>query len=287
MKDKAPIRVLLIEDNEGDTRLVRHALTDAEDSVVEVECANRLSSGLAVLADHPVDVVLLDLTLPDSSGLETVVKFINSRATTSPVIVLTGLDDDHVALRAVHMGAQDYLVKGKINPELLSRSIRYAMERQRLLRDLAQSLNALQASEARFRRIIEMNADGVIIVDRYNKTIRYVNPAAVRFYNRRPDELIGEVFRFPVVEDAVQEVDVVLDDSRVRVAELRVVEVQWEDRDAYLISIRDITDRQRAGEALQVAEAVTGQAAASRRSSGNLVMITKLKPKSITLQVGT
>jgi len=133
-----PLRVLLVEDNPGDAGLIRWALEDAGTpaGTIVLEHVDRLSTGLERLArSSGFDVVLLDLSLPDSHGLPTLARVTESVPDTA-VIVLTGLDDGAVALQAVQAGAQDYLVKGQIEGPLLARALRYARERHRLAREL-------------------------------------------------------------------------------------------------------------------------------------------------------
>ncbi len=124
-----PINVLLIEDNKGDARLIQEILSEATWRLFEIEVAERLSKGLEALSSATFDVVLLDLSLPDSSGLDTLAG-IQTDSPQTPVVVLTGHDDDILAIEAVRRGAQDFLVKGHINADLLSRSIRYSIERK-------------------------------------------------------------------------------------------------------------------------------------------------------------
>jgi len=126
--------VLLIEDNPGDADLVRLRLVEG-DSAVNVSCVNRLSDGLASLAESLPSVVLLDLNLPDSRGAETFRKVLE-RAPNVPVVILSGQDDEALAIKAVHQGVQDYLVKGDITSKHLERAMRYAVERQALLHSL-------------------------------------------------------------------------------------------------------------------------------------------------------
>lgn len=132
------IRILLIEDNPGDVRLIREMLSDAELFNCVLECTARLSAGLEHLAGQPADIVLLDLGLPDSQGLDTLAK-VCSQVPGIPVVVLTGMDDEGLALEAVRQGAQDYLLKGAINGRALWRVITYAIERkasEKLLEDI-------------------------------------------------------------------------------------------------------------------------------------------------------
>jgi serine phosphatase RsbU (regulator of sigma subunit) len=137
-----PVRVLLVEDDEGDAFLVRELLLDAG-SDVELSRARSLAEGMLVLPGD-VDCVLLDLGLPDATGLNG----LRSVLEISPniaVLVLTGLADEHRGMEAVAVGAQDYLVKGSIDGQLLTRAIRYAVERKRA----DESVRRLYASEAR------------------------------------------------------------------------------------------------------------------------------------------
>lgn len=129
--DAHAIRVLLIEDNPGDVRLIRETLADAGSGEVRLETASDLQNGLALLERGNVDLILLDLTLPDSQGLETVSQ-VHHRIPEVPIVVLSGLNDEATAVEAVREGAQDYLVKGESSGSLLLRSIRYAIERHRM-----------------------------------------------------------------------------------------------------------------------------------------------------------
>src|SRR5580698_8687066 len=126
--------VLLIEDNPGDADLVRLRLVEGQ-SQVKVNCVSRLADALVSLDAETPSVVLLDLNLPDSHGADTF-RRVMERAPNVPVVVLSGQDDEVLAMKAVHQGVQDYLVKGNISSKHLERSIRYAVERQALLRAL-------------------------------------------------------------------------------------------------------------------------------------------------------
>lgn len=128
------IRALLIEDNPGDARLIREMLAEVKGQAFDLKRAERLSAGLECLAEGGIDVVLLDLSLPDSHGLETFAR-VHAEAPEVPIIVLTGLADTELAVKAVREGAQDYLVKGELNGALLVRSVRYGIERHRARAD--------------------------------------------------------------------------------------------------------------------------------------------------------
>ncbi len=124
------LRILLIEDNPGDARLTCELLRDARSVEVDVVHAASFGAALAMLAAEDFAVILLDLSLPDLRGLDTV-RQLHTRHPGVPLIVLTGLDDEDTAIEAVHNGAQDYLVKGHCDGQLITRAIRYAIERKR------------------------------------------------------------------------------------------------------------------------------------------------------------
>ncbi len=137
MIEEPIVRVLLIEDNPGDARLIKEALAESTATRFLVEVVQTLADGLVRLADQDVDAALIDLSLPDSVGLET---FHRARAGAEaiPIIVLTGLDDDTVASAAVNAGAQDFISKNRLQPDSLARAIRYAIERHRMLQQVRQ-----------------------------------------------------------------------------------------------------------------------------------------------------
>jgi diguanylate cyclase (GGDEF)-like protein len=124
------IKVLLIEDNRGDACLVRELLKEIKDASFELECCERLEAGLKLLSQVKTDIIITDLMLPDSRGLDTL-KRVLERAGNLPVIVLTGIADMQIAIKSAEKGAQDYLVKEYLNSYLLNKTIRLAIERQR------------------------------------------------------------------------------------------------------------------------------------------------------------
>jgi diguanylate cyclase len=132
--------VLLIEDNPGDARLIEEMLAEDPVTPFRLHCVDRLSRGLEALSHRTTGLVLLDLSLPDSHGLETFSK-VYAHSPKVPIIVLSGNDDQQLALYAVKSGAQDYLVKGKIDRELLLRAMHYSIERKRYQEELERQAN--------------------------------------------------------------------------------------------------------------------------------------------------
>lgn len=250
-----PINVLLIEDNPGDARLIREMLLDARDIAFNLERADRLESGLARLAQGNIDVILLDLTLPDSQGLDTLAE-VQRCAPGAPILLLTGLEDETLALKAVQAGAQDYLAKGELDELILARAIRYALERVRVQR-------ALRDSEERYRRLVELMPDGIAII--YDDKFVFMNAAGL--------EIIGagsleEVAERPVIDfvhpghrevarqrsqqlasgqpNAPMEMKLIrLDGSAIEV-ETSSTPYIYQDQPAVLAVFHDITERKRA-----------------------------------------
>jgi signal transduction histidine kinase len=142
MEMNAATRALLIEDNPDDACLLGEALNEARDASIELVHVEQLTEAANLLKATAFDVILLDLSLPDSQGIETVLR-IQAAAPAIPIIVLTGLDDDNIALQAVRAGAQDYLVKGDINARSLVRAIRYASERKKSFEELSRLAHEL------------------------------------------------------------------------------------------------------------------------------------------------
>ena len=125
------MKILLIEDNPGDARLIREALASSGGPPVQVHWVDRLAQGMEAAKAGSFDAVLLDLSLPDSRGFDTFDRF-RKQAPGLPVIVLTGLDDEDMALRAAAEGAQDYLVKGTLKPSGILRVLRFAIQRNKV-----------------------------------------------------------------------------------------------------------------------------------------------------------
>jgi PAS domain-containing protein len=194
-------------------------LIEAGSNQSDLEQCDRLSAGLERINSGGVDALLLDLGLPDSNGIDTFLR-VYAQAPEVPTVVLTGLDDARLAAKLVSSGAQDYLVKGQFDDNLLMRTIRYSIERKR-------SEKAMRESEARFRSLIEKNADGIIIIDNDGK-IAFINPAAEALFQRAADELVGEAFGFPLVAGEIAEIDISRKGGEIATVQMRSAEIEWE-----------------------------------------------------------
>ncbi|MCA1975150.1 MAG: response regulator [Caenispirillum sp.] len=271
-------KVLVIDDNPADAALVQFELEDAAPGVYEVSGAETLAEGLALVAERPFDVALLDMGLPDSRGMETVRRFMEA-ASDLPVVVLTGLDDPHIGLQAVQAGAQDYLIKGQVRGELLERAIAYARERKRVEGELRES-------EKRLRTILETSPVGVAM-SRLDGRLLFGNSRMAEMTGLHPDQLIGyraqelyadiadrdalvrEVTRGVEVRD--REVQLKHADGSVFWSLLSMQPIQYENDYALLIWLYDISSRKQAEEALRLAKE-HAEAAARAKSEFVAVM---------------
>ncbi len=157
METPRSIRVLLIEDSPTDQILLQVQLKEIADSSFSVEVRDRLLDGLERIRGGDVDVVLLDLGLPDSDGMQSVTT-LREAAPSMPVVVLTGIEDELIGLEAVRHGAQDYLIKNRLDGALIARSLRYAMERSR-------SAQAVEEARSYAESVVEALSDSLLVLD--------------------------------------------------------------------------------------------------------------------------
>lgn len=173
------IKVLLIEDNPGDARLLQELLMEVQSVQFGLEQVDRLSTGLQRLQEDDFDIILLDLSLPDTQGLETFIKLYR-RARNTPIVVITGLNDETVAIHAVQAGAQDYLVKDQVSGDMLVRSLRYAIERKRAEQKIRE-----QAA------LLDIATDAILVRDLEGR-ILFWNKSAERLYGWSADHVLGK-----------------------------------------------------------------------------------------------
>lgn len=180
------IKILLIEDNPGDARLIENMLAEAKGLLCDLKWVDNLTAGIKYLEAGEIDVVLLDLGLPESCGMETLQRLHAQVPNVPTLVVFSGLSDESIAIQAVQAGAQDYLVKGQVDSALLARSIRYAIER-------SQAKDALQQAHAELeRRVVERTAELANTVNALNAEILERKQAEERIrYMAHYDVLTG------------------------------------------------------------------------------------------------
>ncbi len=192
------IQILLVEDNPADARLIHELLRDEAGGEVTLHHVDTLGEGVRQLHALSPDIVLLDLSLPDSRGFETF-HTAHAHAPAIPFIVLTHLDDAEHALKTLHAGAQDYLVKGEVDSHLLMRAIRYAIERKKVEEKLEQYAEELRVKNAQLTDDLNMarEVQQALLPQSYPAFPPDVDPAhsALCFCHRyRPSTVLGGDF---------------------------------------------------------------------------------------------
>jgi two-component system sensor histidine kinase UhpB len=179
-----PISILVVEDNPGDLFLLEEELHSTDLQIDGVSSAGTLGEAKHILSSKPIDLVFLDLSLPDSFGLESYVR-LQPFTSKVAVVLLTGLNDTKLALQALVMGAQDYLIKGDFDEKLLSRAIRYSMERMR-------NLQYLRESEERYRELFNNNPMPMWVFDAETLCFLEANGAAIQHYGYTQEEFLAK-----------------------------------------------------------------------------------------------
>jgi signal transduction histidine kinase/CheY-like chemotaxis protein len=225
-RDAVPLRVLVVDDDDTFVELLQLWLTG---SVVIAAHVERLADALAWLGEQAPDAILLDLALPDSVGLTTL-HAVRAAAKDVPVVVLTGSPHEDVGLACVRAGADDFLNKSDCSTPILKHTLMHAVERGRMQRDI--------------RAIVWKNADAMFVLDP-GGSVLFANPAAEQLFGRAAVELVGVPLGIPVTEDGAS-LDVRRPDGAVVPTEVRVTGTTWQGAPAFLVSIRDMTERDRA-----------------------------------------
>lgn len=194
----AVLKILVVEDNPELAQLIAHTmLRQGQAPSFTAICVGQLDQCLERVRARDIDAVILDLNLPDSHGLQSL-RAIRNQNPELPIIVLTAIDDEGSALQALREGAQDYLLKSEISPNMLVRSIRFALERKRG-----------EQAHARLAAIVEGSRDAIIGMDLDGAVVSW-NPAAERMFGYKFDEVAGRSMSMFVPPDAPDEMPVIL-----------------------------------------------------------------------------
>ena len=224
--------ILLVEDNPGDADLLTERLEDTPFVTFAVLRATTVAQALGVLAARRVDAVILDLHVPDSSGIETLNR-IRPAADGAPIVVISGAVDRSARRFAIRQGAEDLMSKDDANSPLLAHCMLYVIERNRAREQYRQTA-----------RLLDATPDAILVVAR-SGLVRYVNDAALVLFNRRRDDFIDERLGFSVRDGEPVEITVA-HSGDARVCEMRVVQFEWMNEPAFLVSVRDLTELKRA-----------------------------------------
>jgi len=244
------IRVLLIEDSPSDAQILQDALSQVFSPVFDITHVDSLNDGLQHLAWEDFDVVFLDLSLPDGSGVEILLQ-VQAVAPNRPILVMTGLDDEDIAVRAMQKGAQDYLVKGKVDQEVLVRAIRYSIERKKTEVERQRLVRRAQTQSLLVRRILDTVKEGILTLNARREVVM-ANPAGHLYLARLAGARVGdELTRLgdrPISElldqtDKILPFEVVLESENKQVFEVHVnPSPLGQKEDGCTLLIRDVSD---------------------------------------------
>lgn len=291
------VRILMIEDNPGDVLLIKELLTEADDFAHEFSACGLLCDGISKMAESPFDVVLLDLSLPDSKGLGSLAAILEAEPG-MPIIILTGNTDNVLAKEAIKSGAQDFLIKGKIDTNLLLRSITYSIERKEMEQKIIES-------EEQYRNLFELSPDAIIVTSA--TTILFLNKSAIALLGGTTAEEIQcrDFMDFVPEESKKKIIDVftvlpthgkvqLSDERLIRLdtvqfyAEITAAPIHYRENSANQLIIRDVTgtrrDRDRLSQQSQLNKEMADLAAQFllTRSKHEIAKMTLEKAKSLT-----
>ena len=234
------LRILLIEDNPADAMLLQETLmADANSMRFLLHAVDRLSKAFEYLGEAEVDIILLDLSLPDSHDIDTFIR-LNTYVSGVPIVILTGNQDEAMARQALQLGAQDYLIKGDLNSRMIQRVIEYSIERAKLKQQL-------MVGEERFKTLIEQNRDGILIVDK-SLIVRYVNPAALNMLQQSPASMIGEEVQLDFLPGEIVREQISYQNGDIRFIDIICRCIDWQNEKVFMITLSDITEQKRAHE---------------------------------------
>ncbi len=249
------LAVLLIEDDIDYASLLHLRLARAQSRMsrlpqVQITHVHNMADAEELLQDAKFDLVLLDLSLPDCQGLDGLTRLKKIQLSLS-IVVLTVTDDEEVAMAAIQLGAQDYLVKDEINVSLLMRSMRHAVKRTDMLSMLeSRHIAELQASEKNLRAVVTQLGDGIAVIDA-NTMVEFANPALLGLLGKRETDMIGKPFGFPIISNQTTEIELQTIEGDTRILELRVSPMLWHRTEAHLVVARDISIQKRGARAME------------------------------------
>ncbi|MFA9477015.1 response regulator [Phycisphaerales bacterium AB-hyl4] len=228
------VRVLIVAEPGSDARWLEPMLANAEAGMFVAEHVDSLDEELIAHARDRFDAVLIDLPSGDHASLEETLR-LTRQGGFPPVIVINHTNVPLSGVHAVHGGVQDYLLRTSLSPDVLVRSISYAIERDRLRQ------HAIAESE-RFQAVINANADGMLVIDQEG-VIQFANPMAEQLLNQPIAKLLGTHFGVPVVNGEATEIAIYRRDGSGGIAEMRVSQLRWAGEPAVLATLRDISVR--------------------------------------------
>lgn len=245
MYDKQ-IHLLLID---NDTPLATHItnlLGEPKAATYYLDIAKTLDQGIGYISAGGINVVIVGYEL-FADNIAGAITSIRTVAPGIPILLIVDQKDEAKVAAFAGETLGDYIVKEQLNGYVLTKSVRFAMERQVIMLELEQYVREFMSSEERFRNIIANNADAMVVLN-MDMEVRFVNFAAEKLFKKQACEMIGRKFEYPVNIDHIVELSVKQQGENAAIAEMRTVVTEWEGKKAYLASLRDLTERKKAEE---------------------------------------
>lgn len=234
------VKLLVVEDSTQHVRILKELLSETPQRTFVCEVASTRAKAMKSIAEGEFDCILLDLALPDSDGLDTL-RSVHSAAASTPIVVLSVTSEPQLGLPIVRAGAQDALVKWEFDSRLLERVVLHAMERKRLELEVCKKATELRGSEARLRRIIESNSDGMLVVNQRG-VVQFLNPTAEGLLGNNKKQLIGKLCDLPLgAPNSPSQLEIERASGEPLLLDVRTTAIQWHGSSASLVTLRDIT----------------------------------------------
>lgn len=254
--------ILLVEcDPEFAGRIVS-TLGEPGHGRTEVTHVGTLADALTEIGERDYDVILLALDLPDSEGLNTAI-IVLQQALDTPVIVIAASNEDATAWETTDYGVQNVLTRDRFVPDILLPVLNHAISQHAMQLSLERHIRELELTNGRFLSLVADNADAIIVVDQIG-IVRFVNPSAERLLQFSAADLLGQMFGVPLEGIENTEIDILAGGRNGRTAEIRVMKTLWDGERAYIVTMRDITERKKTERALRIAKQSAEQASAMK-----------------------
>lgn len=234
--------ILLAEDSEQDARFFRKLLESSPDMRFTLHHCSTAEETLSVIKDCRVDVLFLDFALTETDKFNSVKKLAR-QAPQLPILVMTGVDNQHLGVQAIQKGAQDYLVRGTVSAANIWRIIRYAAERKRTQDNLIRHLEHGPEGENQFRILVEQTPEAILVVDE-KAIVKYANPAVERCLKRTRGELENSPSPVRITPEQLVDRDIMIDNEP-RILEVQAVSARWGGKPAHVATLRDVTAARR------------------------------------------
>lgn len=257
------VHLLLIDNDAEYCERLKSSLEHRPDHAVSVDAAHNLEAALEKIGcPSPFDIVLLNLDLPDSHGLDTAIMILQA-AEDIPIVVLSKPSNQKTAWETTDFGVLNVLAREQVTPDVLIRTLRHALEQHSLRSSLEKHIRELELSNGRFLSLVVDNADAIIVVDRIG-IVRFVNPYAEKLLRCSASDLLGQMFGIPLEGIDTTEIDLRSSPNSPKTAEIRVMRTLWDGERAFIVTMRDITERKRNELALKLAKQSAEQANAMK-----------------------